>query len=84
MYLWALSKIVGTKSSVGTPFSSCESGGYQERANTPNRKKEKKMNTETRMTAGILLRKKGGRGTMRIKVLTKEKYLPLTLLCYIS
>lgn len=65
MYLWALSKIVGTKSSVGTPFSSCESGGYQERANTPNRKDQKEKKNEHRNKNDCrysLRRKKGGEG----------------------
>lgn len=71
MYLWALSKIVGTKSSVGTPFSSCESGGYQERANTPNRKdqKEKKTWTQKQEWLQVFFKKKkrGGGAQWELK-----------------
>lgn len=56
MYLWALSKIVGTKLSVGSPFSSLESGGYQDSASTPKwqSQKPKKKETRTKMTTSIL------------------------------
>lgn len=39
--MWALSKIVGTKSSAFSPFSSLVLGGYQDRTSTPNRKDQR-------------------------------------------
>lgn len=40
-YIYGFIKIVGTKLSVGSPFSSFKSGGYQDRASTPNRNNQK-------------------------------------------
>lgn len=57
LYLWALSKIVGTKLSVGSPFSSFESGGYQDRASTPNRNNQKEKKNKHRNRNEVLLKK---------------------------
>lgn len=47
---------MGTKLSVGSPFSSFTSGGYQERASTPNRK-DRKEREKTRTWMQIFLKR---------------------------
>lgn len=97
LYLWALSKIVGTKSSVFSPFSSLVLGGYQDRTSTPNRKdqKRKKLTQEQEWLQIYYKKGREGKGRegkgerksiIRTKLLTiwKKHILNAVLLCHLD